>query len=71
MESYEIDLNAEDFSIDTLSKTSTMLNSGMARKMTAEDFEPLMWSELVLLAPLRLECDGLLGRRRAVLWSPA
>ncbi|KAF1947973.1 kinase-like protein [Clathrospora elynae] len=41
MESYEIDLN-EDFSIDTISKTSTMLNSGMARKMTAEDFEPLM-----------------------------
>ncbi|KAJ5056965.1 hypothetical protein J3E74DRAFT_11662 [Bipolaris maydis] len=42
MESYEIDLNAEDFSADTLSKTSTMLNNGMARKMTAEDFEPLM-----------------------------
>ncbi|RYN43886.1 Serine/threonine-protein kinase [Alternaria arborescens] len=42
MESYEIDLNAEDFSVDTLSKTSTMLNNGMARKMTAEDFEPLM-----------------------------
>jgi serine/threonine protein kinase len=41
MESYEIDLN-EDFSVDTLSKTSTMLNNGMARKMTAEDFEPLM-----------------------------
>ncbi|KAF1837301.1 kinase-like protein [Decorospora gaudefroyi] len=41
MESYEIDLN-EDFSIDTLSKTSTMLNNGVARKMTAEDFEPLM-----------------------------
>lgn len=41
MESYEIDLN-EDFSVDTLSKTSTMLNSGVARKMTAEDFEPLM-----------------------------
>jgi len=42
MESYEIDLNAEDFSIDMLSKTSTMLNNTMARKMTAEDFEPLM-----------------------------
>jgi len=42
MESYDIDLNAEDFSIDMLSKTSTMLNNTMARKMTAEDFEPLM-----------------------------
>ncbi|CAA9966480.1 Ribosomal protein S6 kinase beta-1 [Pyrenophora teres f. maculata] len=42
LESYEIDLNAEDFSIDMLSKTSTMLNNTMARKMTAEDFEPLM-----------------------------
>lgn len=42
MESYEIDLNAEDFSADALSKTSTMLNNGVTRKMTAEDFEPLM-----------------------------
>ncbi|RMZ71620.1 serine threonine- kinase psk1 [Pyrenophora seminiperda CCB06] len=42
LESYEIDLSAEDFSIDMLSKTSTMLNNTMARKMTAEDFEPLM-----------------------------
>ncbi|CBX99794.1 hypothetical protein IAQ61_002974 [Plenodomus lingam] len=43
MESYEVDLLAEDFSIDALSKTSTMLTSGgAARKMTAEDFEPLM-----------------------------
>ncbi|KAI8936837.1 hypothetical protein NX059_006074 [Plenodomus lindquistii] len=44
MESYEVDLLAEDFSIDALSsKTSTMLTSGgVARKMTAEDFEPLM-----------------------------
>lgn len=41
MESYEVDL-IEDFSIDALSKTSTMLSSGIARKMTAEDFEPLM-----------------------------
>lgn len=41
MESYEIDLN-EDFSIDASSKTSTMLNGGVSRKMTAEDFEPLM-----------------------------
>lgn len=41
MESYEVDL-IEDFSIDAPSKTSTMLNNGMARKMTAEDFEPLM-----------------------------
>lgn len=42
MESYEVDLLAEDFSIDALSKTSTMLTNGAARKMTAEDFEPLM-----------------------------
>lgn len=41
MESYEIDLN-EDFSIDAPSKTSTMLSGGTSRKMTAEDFEPLM-----------------------------
>ncbi|OAL43253.1 kinase-like protein [Pyrenochaeta sp. DS3sAY3a] len=41
MESYEIPLD-EDFSIDALSKSSTMLSSGVARKMTAEDFEPLM-----------------------------
>ncbi|KAL6703348.1 hypothetical protein ACN47E_009766 [Coniothyrium glycines] len=41
MESYEIDLN-EDFSIDAPSKTSTMLMGGASRKMTAEDFEPLM-----------------------------
>jgi serine/threonine protein kinase len=41
LESYEIDLN-EDFSIDTTSKANTMLESGMVRKMTAEDFEPLM-----------------------------
>jgi serine/threonine protein kinase len=41
MESYEVDL-VEDFSMDAASKTSTMLNSGMSRKMTAEDFEPLM-----------------------------
>jgi serine/threonine protein kinase len=41
MESYEIDLN-EDFSIDASSKTSTMLHTDMSRKMTAEDFEPLM-----------------------------
>jgi serine/threonine protein kinase len=41
MDSYDIDLN-EDFSIDTTSKANTMLNSGMIRKMTAEDFEPLM-----------------------------
>ncbi|KAH7088500.1 kinase-like domain-containing protein [Paraphoma chrysanthemicola] len=41
MESYEVDL-VEDFSMDATSKDSTMLNSGMARKMTAEDFEPLM-----------------------------
>jgi serine/threonine protein kinase len=41
MESYEVNL-IEDFSMDATSKTSTMLNSGMVRKMTAEDFEPLM-----------------------------
>jgi serine/threonine protein kinase len=41
MESYEVDF-VEDFSMDAASKTSTMLNSGMSRKMTAEDFEPLM-----------------------------
>ncbi|KAF2828381.1 kinase-like protein [Ophiobolus disseminans] len=41
MESYEINLS-EDFSMDAASKNSTMLNSGMTRKMTAEDFEPLM-----------------------------
>ncbi len=41
MESYEIDL-VEDFSIDTVSKSNTMLSSGVSRKMTAEDFEPLM-----------------------------
>ncbi|KAH7077950.1 kinase-like domain-containing protein [Paraphoma chrysanthemicola] len=41
MESYEVDL-VEDFSMDATSKDSTMLNSGMSRKMTAEDFEPLM-----------------------------
>lgn len=41
MESYEVNL-VEDFSMDTTSKNSTMLNSGMSRKMTAEDFEPLM-----------------------------
>lgn len=41
MESYEINL-VEDFSMDAASKNNTMLNSGMARKMTAEDFEPLM-----------------------------
>jgi serine/threonine protein kinase len=41
MESYEVNL-VEDFSMDATSKNSTMLNSGMARKMTAEDFEPLM-----------------------------
>jgi hypothetical protein len=41
MESYEVDL-VEDFSMDATSKNSTMLNSGMSRKMTAEDFEPLM-----------------------------
>jgi serine/threonine protein kinase len=41
MESYEVDL-VEDFSMDATSKNSTMLNSGMARKMTAGDFEPLM-----------------------------
>jgi len=42
MESYEVDLLAEDFNIDVLSKTSTMLTNGAARKMTAGDFEPLM-----------------------------
>ncbi|KAJ4377683.1 hypothetical protein N0V83_000511 [Neocucurbitaria cava] len=41
MESYEVDL-VEDFSVDAPSKSSTMLSSGIARKMTAEDFEPLM-----------------------------
>jgi serine/threonine protein kinase len=41
MESYEINL-VEDFSMDAASKNSTMLTSGMSRKMTAEDFEPLM-----------------------------
>ena len=41
MESYEVDL-VEDFSIDVVSKSSTMLSNGNARKMTAEDFEPLM-----------------------------
>jgi serine/threonine protein kinase len=41
MESYEVDL-VEDFSMDATSKNSTMLTSGMSRKMTAEDFEPLM-----------------------------
>ncbi|KAF1842517.1 kinase-like protein [Cucurbitaria berberidis CBS 394.84] len=41
MESYEVDL-VEDFNGDTLSKTSTMLSSDMSRKMTADDFEPLM-----------------------------
>ncbi|KAF2133237.1 kinase-like protein [Dothidotthia symphoricarpi CBS 119687] len=41
MESYEINLD-EDFSLDAHSKTSTMVSSGMVRKMTAEDFEPLM-----------------------------
>jgi serine/threonine protein kinase len=41
MESYEVNL-VEDFSMDATSKSSTMLNSDMARKMTAEDFEPLM-----------------------------
>ncbi|KAL5118022.1 hypothetical protein ACEQ8H_004007 [Pleosporales sp. CAS-2024a] len=41
MESYEVNL-VEDFSMDATSKTSTMLNSGMSRKITAEDFEPLM-----------------------------
>lgn len=41
MESYEVNLD-EDFSIDAHSKTSTMLTSGITRKMTAEDFEPLM-----------------------------
>jgi hypothetical protein len=39
MESYEVNLE-EDFSMDATSKTSTMLNSGMVRKMTADDFEP-------------------------------
>lgn len=42
MESYEVNLLDEDFSVDTLSKTSTMLTSSPVRKMTAEDFEPLM-----------------------------
>lgn len=41
MESYEVNLD-EDFSLDPHSKSSTMLSNGMARKMTAEDFEPLM-----------------------------
>lgn len=41
MDSYEVDL-VEDFSMDANSKTSTMLTNGFARKMTAEDFEPLM-----------------------------
>ncbi|KAH4917299.1 hypothetical protein HBI26_107380 [Parastagonospora nodorum] len=41
MESYEVNLD-EDFSMDATSKASTMLNSGMSRKMTADDFEPLM-----------------------------
>jgi serine/threonine protein kinase len=41
MESYEVDL-IEDFSMDAASKNSTMLNSGMVRKMNADDFEPLM-----------------------------
>ncbi|KAH8732296.1 kinase-like domain-containing protein [Phaeosphaeriaceae sp. PMI808] len=41
MESYEVNL-IEDFSMDGTSKNSTMLNSGKTRKMTAEDFEPLM-----------------------------
>lgn len=41
MDTYEVDL-IEDFSMDAVSKNSTMLTSGYARKMTAEDFEPLM-----------------------------
>ncbi|KAJ4365970.1 hypothetical protein N0V95_000346 [Ascochyta clinopodiicola] len=41
MESYEVNLD-EDFSIDTLSKTSTMLGNNIMRKMSADDFEPLM-----------------------------
>ena len=42
MESYEVNLLDEDFSIDTMSKSSTMMTSSPLRKMTAEDFEPLM-----------------------------
>lgn len=41
MESYEVNLD-EDFSVDTLSKTSTMLGNNIMRKMSADDFEPLM-----------------------------
>jgi serine/threonine protein kinase len=41
MESYEINLDG-DFSMDLLSKTSTMLSSDVVRKMSADDFEPLM-----------------------------
>lgn len=41
MESYEVNLD-EDFSIDTLSKTSTMLGNNVMRKISADDFEPLM-----------------------------
>jgi serine/threonine protein kinase len=41
MESYEVNLDG-DFSMDPLSKTSTMLSSDVVRKMSADDFEPLM-----------------------------
>ena len=41
MESYEVNLD-EDFSADTLSKTNTMLGNNVMRKMSADDFEPLM-----------------------------
>jgi serine/threonine protein kinase len=41
MESYEVNLD-EDFSADTFSKTNTMLGNNVMRKMSADDFEPLM-----------------------------
>lgn len=41
MESYEVDLDEDFVSPDVRSKPSTMLTSSVARKMTAEDFEPL------------------------------
>ncbi|KAF2633715.1 serine/threonine-protein kinase-like protein psk1 [Macroventuria anomochaeta] len=40
MESYEVNLD-EDFSVDTLSKTSTMLGNNVMRKISADDFEPI------------------------------
>lgn len=40
MDTYEVNLD-EDFSVDALSKTSTMLGNNIMRKMSADDFEPI------------------------------